>query len=210
MSKSLNFDISDTHFDWGDDGVGFHGETRTTQRASANQIVLTDSTGGAVSDAVLVATSGIFILPIHLALASMTTAAADLITNYVLGFRFKLLAVSFVVTKLGTGASASQVLNFEIGSTNVTGGVLTLLLADTDTLGKKTDATAITAANVGTAADTLSLEVATSGVVFTAGEGLLLLRIQNMDAQDNFAKTAELVNEIRAALVAKGLIKGAA
>jgi hypothetical protein len=160
---------------------------------------LTDSTTGTAS-ATLAATVGIQTVAIPLQLASMTTAAADLITNYTPGYAFELLSLEFVTTTLGTGASASQVLNLEIGTTNVTGGVLTLLLADTDTLGKKKAATAITAANVGTAADTISLEVAASGTVFTAGAGFALLKLRNMDTVNSVASLSAKVNEIITAL----------
>jgi hypothetical protein len=127
------------------------------------------------------ATAAITTIPFAIQLASMTTAAADLLTNYTPGYRFKLLSLAFHVTTLGTGASASQVINLEIGSTNVTGGVLTLLLADTTPLGKVTQATAITALNEGSATDTISIEVASGGTVFTAGAGELLLEIQNLE-----------------------------
>jgi hypothetical protein len=44
--------------------------------------------------------------------------------------------------------------------------------------------------------------------VFTAGRGILLIKIQNMDTADAHAAEIARLNEIRAALVAKGLIKG--
>jgi hypothetical protein len=190
------------------DKIGFHGSTPTAQRSGADQAALTDSTGGSVSGSTLASTAGISTLAIPVQLASLTTSAADLVTDYTPGFKFKILAVSFATTTLGTGSGASQVLNLEIGSTNVTGGAVTVTLAGTDTLGELTAGTSVTAANTGSATDTISVEVAASGTVFTAGSGVLLIRIQNMDVQDNAAKTAELVNELRAALVAKGLIKG--
>jgi hypothetical protein len=160
---------------------------------------LTDSTTGTASDT-LAATVGVSTIAIPLQLASMTTSAADLMTAYTPGYAFELLSLEFITTTLGTGASASQVLNLEIGTTNVTGGVLTLLLADTDTLGKKKAATAITAANVGTASDTISLEVAASGTVFTAGAGFLLLKLRNMDTVDAVASLSAKVNEIVTAM----------
>lgn len=135
---------------------------------------------GSEGDGVL-SPAGVYNLSIPLQLAAMTTAAADLITGLTLGHRGKILAMSFTTTTLGTGTSASQVLNLEIGSTNLTGGVLTLLLADTTPLGKITAATAITALNEFSATDTISLEVAASGTVFTAGAGFVTLRIQNLD-----------------------------
>lgn len=174
------------------DGVSF-----TPSAVSITE--LTDSTTGTSSDT-LAATVGIQTVAIPIQLASMTTSAADLVTNYTPGYAFELLSLEFVTTTLGTGASASQVLNLEIGTTNVTGGVLTLLLADTDTLGKKTAATAITAANVGTAADTISLEVAASGTVFTAGAGILLLKLRNMDTVNSIASLSAKVNEVITAL----------
>lgn len=191
-----------------DQPLGFHGSVPSEQRSGADQTALTDSTGGAVSDATLAATAGIHTLSIPIQLAAMTTSAADLVTNFTPGFKFKILAVDFVTTTLGTGSGASQTLNLEIGTTNVTGGVVNPTLAGTDTLGELTAGTAVTAANTGSASDTISVEVAASGTAFTAGAGVLLVRIQNMDVQDNAAKTAELLNELRAALVAKGLIKG--
>lgn len=160
---------------------------------------LTDSTTGTASDT-LAATAGIVTVAIPIQLASMTTAAADLLTNYTPGYAFELLSLEFATTKLGTGASASQVLNLEIGSTNVTGGVLTLLLADTDTLGKKTAATAITAANTGASNATISIEVAASGTVFTAGEGVLLLKLRNMDTVNAISSLADKINDILDAL----------
>lgn len=125
--------------------------------------------------------AGYYALNFGLALASMTTAAADLVSGLTLGHRGKLVAMYFTTTTMGTGASASQVINLEIGTTNVTGGVLTLLLADTTPLGKTTAATAITALNEFSATDTISVEVAASGTVFTAGNGTLTIIIQNLE-----------------------------
>lgn len=165
-------------------------------RSDASRIVsLTDSSGGTVSNT-LAATLGIVTVAIPLQLVAMTTAAADLMTDYTPGYAFELLSLEFVTTKLGAGASASQVINIEIGTTNVTGGVLTLLLADTDTLGKKTAATAITAANIGTASSTISFEVAASGTAFTAGDGVLLLKLRNLDTVGAIASLAAKIEEI--------------
>lgn len=150
---------------------------------------LVNSTGGTPS-MTLAAGAGVTTLSIPIQLAAMTTAAADLITNYTPGYAFKVLSVSFVTTTLGTGAAASQTLNLEIGTTNLTGGVVNVTLASTDTLGEITAGTAVTAANVGTAADTISLEVAAGGTVFTAGAGVLLVKIQNMDTANAIASLA--------------------
>ena len=162
---------------------------------------LTDSTTGTASDT-LAATAGIVTLALPIQLAAMSTSAADLMTNYVPGYAFELLSAEFITTNPGVGASASQVLNIEIGSTNVTGGVLTLTEASTSALGEKTAATAITAANTGTASDTLSIEVAASGTVFTAGDGILLVKLRNMDTVNAIASLAAKLDEIQTALSA--------
>lgn len=191
-----------------DQPLSFYGAAPIVQPTSADQTALTDSTGGSVSNATLASTAGISILSVPIQLASMTTSAADLVTEVAPGYKFKVLAVDFVTTTLSTGSGASQTINLEIGTTNVTGGVVNPTLSSTNILGKVTSGTAVTAANTGSASDVLSVEVAASGTVFTAGNGVLLIRIQNMDVQDNAAKTAELVNELRRALVSLGAIAG--
>lgn len=162
---------------------------------------LTDNSGGTASSTIA-AGVGLFTLAIPIQLVAMTTAAADLMTNYTPGFRFKVLAVSFVTTTLGTGAGATQALNFEIDSTNLTGGALTITLATTTPLGVRIDATAITANNIGTASQTLSLEVAAGGTVFTAGAGIILVQMQNLDVADAVASMASKINSLRTALTA--------
>lgn len=168
-------------------------------------ISLTDNSGGTGTDTIA-ATVGIQTVAIPIQLAAMTTSAADLLTNYTPGYAFELLSLEFITTTIGTGTSASQVLNLEIGTTNVTGGALTLLLADTATLGKKTAATAITAANIGTASDTISIEVAASGTVFTAGAGFLLLKLRNMDTVNAVKSLSDKIEELLVGLRASSLL----
>lgn len=160
---------------------------------------LTDNSTGAATSTIAAGT-GIQTLAIPIQLAAMTTLAADLITNYIVGYKFKILSVDFVTTTLGTGAGASQTLNLEIGTTNLTGGVLGLTLANTTPLGNQVNGSAVTGSNTGTASDTLSLEVAAGGVVFTAGAGIILIRLQNMDTADAVASMASKINTIRGAL----------
>ncbi len=121
-----------------------------------------------------------FIHPLTSLATGLSTAAIDILTNYTPGFPFKLINFAFVTTVAGTGTSASQVFNLEVGTTNVTGGLLTLTLASQATIGTVTTATAITAANTGTATDTISIEMAASGTVFTAGAGYFVITIQNL------------------------------
>jgi hypothetical protein len=59
-----------------------------------------------------------------------------------------------------------------------------------------TSATAITAANVGLATDTFSVEVAAGGTIFTAGAGILFIRVQNMDSANAVASLADHINDL--------------
>lgn len=185
------------------DGVAVAAVIGTQQTTFA---ALTDNTTGAASDT-LAAGVGVntVAIPLQSLATGLSTSAIDLLTNYTPGYKFKILGLSFVTTVAGTGASASQVFNLEIGSTNVTGGVLTLALADTDTIGKVTAATAVTAANTGSASATISLEMAAGGTVFTAGGGYFLLKIQNMDTADAIASEAAKINTLRTGLRAVGI-----
>ena len=97
---------------------------------------------------------------------------------------------------VGAGAGASQVFNLEIGTTNVTGGILTVTLAGTATIGVLTTGSAITALNVGTVSDTISIEMGAGGTVFTSGSGYFVLKIQNMDSADAVASLSKHVNDL--------------
>jgi hypothetical protein len=172
------------------------------RRANAGQAAITDSTTGTAGTTAAAGT-GVTTLAFHVQLASLTTAAADLVTAYVPGYKFKILKVDFATTTIGAGTSASQTINLTIGSTAVTGGVVNPTLAGTNTLGKMTLGTAVTAANTGGATDSISVKVAASGTVFTGGEGMLLVKVQNMDTADAHASELRMLNEIRASLISR-------
>jgi len=176
---------------------------RAPASADKTQVVaFTDSTGGTGSDT-LAAGVGISQIAFDLNLAAgppAGTSAGDVVTAFVPGFKFKLLALDFITSVAGVGSSASQVFNLEIGTTNVTAGTLTLTEASTATVGALTAGAAITGANTGTASDTFSVEMAASGTAFTAGAGTLLVTIQNMDTADAFASISDKVAEYDAVL----------
>lgn len=109
-------------------------------------------------------------IPVKLA----TVANGDLVTTYVPGFAGKIKKLSAVVTAAVTTAAKGATLNLEIGTTNLTGGVLTLTSANCTPLGAVIDATAITAANSFGASDSISVEAA-SVTTFVEGEILLLI-----------------------------------
>lgn len=116
-------------------------------------------------------------IPIELA---AVTAAGDVVTTYTPGFAGVIEKVDFVTTNPATTADKLATLNLEIGTTDVTGGVVSLTSATggaTLTLGKVTAGTAVTANNVFDAEDTISVE-ASSVTAFSEGAGVLLIVIK--------------------------------
>lgn len=189
--------------------LGFYGATRVVRPSGTNQRAITDSTGGTPA-ATLAATTGIqtVIIPVSSLATGLSTSAMDLLTNYTPGYAFELLKFDFVTTIAGTGAGASQTFNLEIGTTNVTGGVVNTTLASTATVGSITAGTTITAANTGTASDTISIEMAAGGTVFSAGSGYFVLKLRNLDTVNAISSVAAQSAALRTALVDLGLIKG--
>ncbi len=184
--------------------VGFWGATPIVQPSGASQAALTDNTTGTASST-LAAGVGVQTIAIPLILPSL--ANGDVLTEYTPGYAFKVLSASVAVTKVVTTAAKAATLNLEIGTTNLTGGVIALTSANCTPLGAVVAGTSITAANTGTASDTISIE-ASSVTAFVEGEAVLLLKIQNMDTANAAASQAAQANAIRAALVLAGLIKG--
>jgi hypothetical protein len=115
-------------------------------------------------------TNSILSIPVKLA----KVAAGDVVTNYTPGFAGAIKKVSFVVTDPVVTAAKAATLNLEINATNVTGGVLSLTSANCTPLGAVVEGTAVTANNVFTATNTISVE-ASSVTAFAEGEGVLLI-----------------------------------
>lgn len=103
-------------------------------------------------------------------------ADGDLMTAFTPGFAGTIEAVQLVVTDPVTTAAKASTLNLEIGTTDLTGGVLALTSANCTPLGKIVLGTAITADNTFGATDTISVE-ATSTTAFIEGQGSLNIRI---------------------------------
>ena len=187
------------------DKIAFHGSTAVVQRSGAAQTALTDSTTGTATTT-LQPGVGMQTISIPVNLASITTNA-DVVTALTLGYKFKILSSTFVVTTPVTTGSKLTTLSLKINSTAVTGGAAALTSANCTPLGAKVAASSITAANTGSASATLSV-VSSSTTAFTEGNGVLILQVQNMDTADAVAGMVVLENELRAALVEKGLING--
>lgn len=191
------------------DKISFYGVTPgIVQPSGAAQAALTDNTTG-TAGTTLAAGVGVSTITLPITLASIT-GTGDVVTTYTPGYKFKILAVDFVTEVAVTTGSKAATLNLEIGTTNLTGGVLSLTSATATPIGAIIAGTAVSGNNTGTASDTISVE-SSAVTAFSEGAGYILVKIQNMDTADAVASVANLADEgIRAALVALGLIKGSA
>lgn len=171
------------------------------QLAAALPTAFTDNSGGTASNTLA---TGIGTYSLIHPLSSLATGlgvlAIDLLTGLTVGHRFELVSFDFVTTIVGAGAGATQAFNLEIGAVDTTGGLLTVDLASTNTIGEISVGTAITGNNVGAAGAVISIEMAAGGTVFTSGSGYFVIRIKNLDTADFAASTAEHTNDLITAL----------
>lgn len=96
------------------------------------------------------------------------TGAVELVTDAVLGYKYSVEKVEAFVTVAGTGAGASRTLRLLKGASTVV-ATATVTLAGTDTVGKKVAFT-VTDGNELLDTDTLTVDFASGGTAFTAGE----------------------------------------
>ena len=106
------------------------------------------------------------------------TTDADLITSYPLPCHCEIVAFYYVTSTVFVGSGGTTSLNLEIGTTNVTGGVLVVSTAVSGTAGLVVSSTAITAENVGHADDALSVEMSSTGGTRTSGAFDLYIKIR--------------------------------
>ena len=106
-----------------------------------------------------------------------TIADGDLVTTITPGFAGKIKKVYWVQDAPVTTAAKASTLNLEIGTTNLTGGAVSLTSAACTPKGKVIAGTAVTAANVFKADDTISVEAA-STTAFIEGSGSLYAVIE--------------------------------
>lgn len=106
------------------------------------------------------------------------TGTQDVVTDFRPGFAGTIEDISFVVGTPVTTAAKLASLNVEIGTTDVTGGVVALTSALATPMGKTIQGSAITATNVITPDSLISVEA--SGVTaFSEGSGTLYIRIRS-------------------------------
>lgn len=162
--------------------------------AFAPPTALTDNSTGTASNTIA---AGVGVMALAFYIDAATIANGDLLTAYTPGFAFKVLKVDArCANPVTTGAKAADI-NLEIGTTNLTGGVVAL--AGTYAIGAAQAGTAVTANNTGTAADTVSIEAA-NVTAFTEGAFWIIVSIQNMDTANAIASLADHVNDLITAL----------
>lgn len=154
----------------------------------------TDSTGGTAATT-LAAGVGKYVLNLGVIDLALITGSADVLTDIVIPHKFKLLSLDArVVTPVTTGSKAAT-LSLEIGASAVTGGAVALTSANCTPLGAAVAGSAITAANTGAAAGTITL-VSSSVTAFVEGSVAVYLTIQNMDTADAFASLLVANDEV--------------
>ena len=164
--------------------------TADATHAARTAAALTDNSTG-TGGTTIAAGVGVRQLAIPIDLASV--ADGDVLTDFVPGYKFKILKVDFRVTKPVTTAAKLSTLNLEIGSTNLDGGTVALTSANCTPNGHAVAGAAVTGHNTGTATDAFSIE-ASSTTAFIEGQGVLLITIQNMDGADAIASLAAQCN----------------
>lgn len=128
---------------------------------------------------------GVQVIPFYMNLAEVA-ANGDILTAWTPGFAGKILSVDFAVMKAVTTASKRADFNLEIGTTNVTGGVVSVTSAAATPQGTIIAGTAVTGANTFAATDTISIEAA-NVTAHAEGSGWLLVKVQNLDSVNEIA-----------------------
>jgi len=163
----------------------------------------TDSTSGDSTTTTLAEGVGQGIWTHQISLADV--ADGDVLTTFTPGFHGQIDALDFVVGVPVTTAAKASTLNMEIGTTNLTGGTVALTSANCTPQGAEVAGAAVTAANVFTATDTLSVE-ASSTTAFAEGDGMLVITYTNLDTADAVSGLNTRVAELTAVLENKNAI----
>lgn len=103
-------------------------------------------------------------------------ADGDIVTTFTPGFDGRIVGANYVAHDPVTTGSKASTLNFEIGTTNLTGGTVSLASANMTPIGKIIASAAITAGAGFKATDTISVEAA-STTTFIEGTGVLVIKL---------------------------------
>ena len=157
--------------------------------ASTGALVASTGAGAIVGTALESAASGaifsVLLQPKPLSLVTLSIPvslaaipAGDVLTSYPLPGAGRIVGFRYVPSVVSSTAGDGMDLNLEIGTTNLTGGVLGLTSANTNTLGVVVASTAITGNNSYAPGALLSIEGATGAGAFAEGSGALLIDIE--------------------------------
>lgn len=102
-------------------------------------------------------------------------ANGDLLTNFTPGFAGDIVGFDFVTAVPASTSAKLSTINLEIGTTDVTGGVISLTTVAANTVGKIAAGTAITAANSFADDSTISIE-ASATTAFVEGSGAFIVK----------------------------------
>jgi hypothetical protein len=156
--------------------------TKFSASFGASLITITNSTGATLAAGSTISINldvqdGNLIEILSFPVVSMAsiTGSIDVVTDYPLGFDGSFESIAWLQSAPVTTAAKLASLNLEIGTVNVTGGVVALTSALCTPLGKIIQGSAITALNSFVASDVMSIEA--SGVTaFVEGSGTILVR----------------------------------
>lgn len=124
--------------------------------------------------------NNVMTLAFQVDLASIT-GTQDVVTDFRPGVDGTIENLSFVTNAKVTTAAKAASLNAEIGTTDLTGGVIALTSAALANMGAVVEGSAITGANALTRDDKISIK-ASSVTAFAEGSGTLLMRIRLTDS----------------------------
>jgi hypothetical protein len=184
--------------------LGFYGNAPVSQPTAAAQAAITDSTGGTAAPTTGVAAVA-YQETIVIPLDTMATLANSQIYKQALPYAFTVSSVLFRATNPITTVAKAATLTTQINGAACTGGVISV--AGAYATGATQAGTAVTAANTGTAGQTL--EIAVSAVTtFIEGSGSVEVTIINTSRANADATIIAAINAIRSGVVSTGLIKG--
>lgn len=122
---------------------------------------------------------GVQVVPFYIELADVASNR-DIVTGWVPGFAGKILSVDFATTVAVSTSAKRADFNLEIGTTDVTGGVVSVTSAAATPAGTIIAGTAVTGANTFTATSAISIE-SSNVTAHAEGKGYLLVKLQNLD-----------------------------
>lgn len=202
--------ITATFLNYAGDSTGLYAIGSTVSPSGISQVIgalpsiLTDTTGGTPSGSNTLlpgASESLVVFPIPSLVTGIGTGGITWMPAYTPGFNFEILQLDYISTLASTGAGATQTFQPQITGGGVTGGAVTITLANSNTtLGKLVSGTVITAANTGGTGDTISIVVNAGGTVFTAGSGYFIMRIRNLDSTNALSTIAATLNALITAL----------